>query len=58
MADQTYNMPHLAQEQGKFCSLRHLAEPLRRDSLGRSVLPFPLLQATCMDNLSAKRKAA
>ena len=34
-ADQTYSTAHLAQAQGKFCSMRHLAEPLHVDVSGR-----------------------
>ena len=36
-ADQTYSTAHLAQAQGKFCSMRHLAEPLHVDVSGRWV---------------------
>ncbi len=41
--DQDYSTTHLNQAHGKFCSLRHLAEPLHADVSGRYVKNASLL---------------
>ena len=46
-ADQTYSTAHLAQAQGKFCSMRHLAEPLHVDVSGRWVCALDVLLVCC-----------
>ncbi len=41
--DQDYSTTHLNQAHGKFCSLRHLAEPLHADVSGRYMKTASLL---------------